>query len=770
MQNHAQCMPFAHAHTIPQSAHENVPDHTFACRYRTQLCSYGADCKRGICFFAHSYNELRVVDQTQLQELERQLDVLGDGSTTFGFPSSSSRNNNFNNFNNINNSSGSTGATGSSQQGGSSGQATPRGQVSAQSSVQKRVSSSGCAHEHSAAPEPSPAAMLVQLQLQLQQQERAAQQQQQAAQAASNASQLSQQEKILQAAQLLGVDPSSLAQFQSQQQAVLRARSASQTNPPTSTPSQSALVQAAMQLLGAQGAQALTAVASRLQQQQGQGVFGNADGAAVSQPATPTHGDFTQLGTPLPSITSFPTLTPVASLTADVDQMAATMKLLADMGLAPRQQAQAAEAAAAMARAVVTPRQTADFNASPPPLLQPTASLDSSLDAACGSNAAVNQLIQQLQSLSSKLGNGAPGPVAAQAPAHPAAPPPQPAVLSPLAQTYSLPANAFSTGSAGAQGSDMQAVMSLLPLLAKQLAGGSSQPSLGPCSNSASGSPSGTPTLAMLSKQLSQTSPQSPTLTGAFGSASGMASAAAAAAAAVGAAAPPAPTTPMCSGNGSGGGAPPVTGNNPVTGPVTGSPPHHAGHAFPHATLHPAKPSATFSLSNSFSPVDVLSIRSQRSGVINSGSASCAGSDGSCSPPPSHAEHSMPGLAAATATNRHNRHNNHPEAVENVEMDDLMAHPELLGANRMLQSLSALVSGGSEGLPDQAREVTGVASFGADPIATFDAKAVASSGSAPGSRPGTLSGDSAAALLGAVGDRIGTPRPSVDLCCLPVTL
>lgn len=59
-------------------------------RFRTQLCSYGADCKRSICFFAHSYNELRVVDQSLLQELERQMDLLGDGAG-FGFPPSSKR-------------------------------------------------------------------------------------------------------------------------------------------------------------------------------------------------------------------------------------------------------------------------------------------------------------------------------------------------------------------------------------------------------------------------------------------------------------------------------------------------------------------------------------------------------------------------------------------------------------------------------------------------------------------------------------------------------
>ena len=30
------------------------------CRYRTQLCNDGAGCRRRICFFAHSLDELRV--------------------------------------------------------------------------------------------------------------------------------------------------------------------------------------------------------------------------------------------------------------------------------------------------------------------------------------------------------------------------------------------------------------------------------------------------------------------------------------------------------------------------------------------------------------------------------------------------------------------------------------------------------------------------------------------------------------------------------------
>ena len=31
-----------------------------ACRYRTQLCNDGTKCRRHICFFAHSLEELRV--------------------------------------------------------------------------------------------------------------------------------------------------------------------------------------------------------------------------------------------------------------------------------------------------------------------------------------------------------------------------------------------------------------------------------------------------------------------------------------------------------------------------------------------------------------------------------------------------------------------------------------------------------------------------------------------------------------------------------------
>eukprot|EP00195_Chlamydomonas_chlamydogama_P006297 CAMPEP_0202894116 /NCGR_PEP_ID=MMETSP1392-20130828/3564_1 /ASSEMBLY_ACC=CAM_ASM_000868 /TAXON_ID=225041 /ORGANISM="Chlamydomonas chlamydogama, Strain SAG 11-48b" /LENGTH=381 /DNA_ID=CAMNT_0049578689 /DNA_START=87 /DNA_END=1229 /DNA_ORIENTATION=- len=52
-------------------------------RYRTQLCSYGAECKRSMCFFAHHLGELRVTeDQAQLAALERELEG-GDSGPGF---------------------------------------------------------------------------------------------------------------------------------------------------------------------------------------------------------------------------------------------------------------------------------------------------------------------------------------------------------------------------------------------------------------------------------------------------------------------------------------------------------------------------------------------------------------------------------------------------------------------------------------------------------------------------------------------------------------
>uniref|UniRef100_A0A7S0RNS4 Uncharacterized protein n=1 Tax=Chlamydomonas leiostraca TaxID=1034604 RepID=A0A7S0RNS4_9CHLO len=78
-------------------------------------------------------------------------------------------------------------------------------------------------------------------------------------------------------------------------------------------------------------------------------------------------------------------------------------------------------------------------------------------------------------------------------------------------------------------------------------------------------------------------------------------------------------------------------------------------------------------------------------------------------------------------------------------MDDLCAHPELLGANRMLHSLSLLVSGGSEGV---AHEDAGAAAAAATPTA---------------SKPAARSADSASEMLGGravgagvVGDRKGS--------------
>lgn len=61
----------------------------FYCRYRTQLCSYGTECKRSICFFAHDYSQLRITDQTQLLAMERELDAAGNGNLAFGFEGTS---------------------------------------------------------------------------------------------------------------------------------------------------------------------------------------------------------------------------------------------------------------------------------------------------------------------------------------------------------------------------------------------------------------------------------------------------------------------------------------------------------------------------------------------------------------------------------------------------------------------------------------------------------------------------------------------------------
>eukprot|EP00798_Chlamydomonas_sp_ICE-L_P022321 gene22321-29396_t len=50
-------------------------------RYRTQMCSYGAECKRPICFFAHQFNELRdTAHLPQLQAIEREM----EGDNGFG--------------------------------------------------------------------------------------------------------------------------------------------------------------------------------------------------------------------------------------------------------------------------------------------------------------------------------------------------------------------------------------------------------------------------------------------------------------------------------------------------------------------------------------------------------------------------------------------------------------------------------------------------------------------------------------------------------------
>lgn len=58
-------------------------------RYRTQLCSYGQNCKRTVCFFAHSINELRIPTATpaveeQIQNFGFSLDTQLDFDGGFG--------------------------------------------------------------------------------------------------------------------------------------------------------------------------------------------------------------------------------------------------------------------------------------------------------------------------------------------------------------------------------------------------------------------------------------------------------------------------------------------------------------------------------------------------------------------------------------------------------------------------------------------------------------------------------------------------------------
>lgn len=58
-------------------------------RYRTSLCSFGIECKRSICFFAHQPGELRTSDTiAQLQALERDLEAT---NPAFAAPTSNAK-------------------------------------------------------------------------------------------------------------------------------------------------------------------------------------------------------------------------------------------------------------------------------------------------------------------------------------------------------------------------------------------------------------------------------------------------------------------------------------------------------------------------------------------------------------------------------------------------------------------------------------------------------------------------------------------------------
>eukprot|EP00798_Chlamydomonas_sp_ICE-L_P003961 gene3961-14041_t len=49
-------------------------------RYRTQMCSYGPECRRPTCFFAHQFHELRTNEHlSQLQAIERELEGNDSG-------------------------------------------------------------------------------------------------------------------------------------------------------------------------------------------------------------------------------------------------------------------------------------------------------------------------------------------------------------------------------------------------------------------------------------------------------------------------------------------------------------------------------------------------------------------------------------------------------------------------------------------------------------------------------------------------------------------
>ncbi len=70
---HSQrCLALALLYLAPRSP--DPPPLALSLRYRTQLCSYGLECKRGICFFAHHPRDVRVHEHSaQLAALEAQL-------------------------------------------------------------------------------------------------------------------------------------------------------------------------------------------------------------------------------------------------------------------------------------------------------------------------------------------------------------------------------------------------------------------------------------------------------------------------------------------------------------------------------------------------------------------------------------------------------------------------------------------------------------------------------------------------------------------------
>lgn len=51
--------------TAPLPGPFNRLHHITRCRYKTRLCSFGRNCNRPICFFAHSAEELRCVPNVE---------------------------------------------------------------------------------------------------------------------------------------------------------------------------------------------------------------------------------------------------------------------------------------------------------------------------------------------------------------------------------------------------------------------------------------------------------------------------------------------------------------------------------------------------------------------------------------------------------------------------------------------------------------------------------------------------------------------------------